>query len=126
MRSRRGLCMELPPGTPPALTLVAQRFTESTRGVVSFRLHRVFDVHAGPMGRHEDFTLDGVYEDGAIVKVHVVSYTIDGKPVSAASQSALAQSYVHPKTGGGFALPFDSKNFGAYQYQNTAAQRIDF
>ena len=96
--------MELPPGAPPVLTLVAHRFSESTRGVVSFRLHRVFDVHAGPMSRHEDFTLDGVYEDGAIVKVHVVSDTIDGKPVSAAAQSALEQSYTHPKTGDGFEL----------------------
>lgn len=118
--------MELPPGAPLVLTLVAQRFTESTQGVVSFQLRRVFDVHAGPMSRHEDFTLDGIYEDGAIVKVHVVSDTIDGKPASPEAQSALEQTYDHPKTGDGFALPFDSKNFGAYQYQSAVAQRIDF
>ena len=118
--------MVLPPGAPPVLTLVAQRFTESTRGIVSFRVRRVFDVHAGPMSRHEDFTLDEVYEDGATVRVRVVSDVVDGKPTSPSAQAALAASYEHPKPGDAFAPPFDQNNFSAYQYQNAGPQRIAF
>jgi hypothetical protein len=108
------------------LTLVAQQFTETSRGVVSFRLHRVFEVHAGPMSRHEDFTLDGIYQDGAVVKVHVVNDVIDGKPASTEAQSALEQSSEHPKPSDVFAPPFDANNFSAYQYQIAGPQRIAF
>ncbi|HZY97322.1 MAG TPA: hypothetical protein VFE35_09480 [Candidatus Cybelea sp.] len=118
--------MVAPPNAPPALTLVAQRYAETNRGVVTFRLHRIFDVHAGFSSRHEDLVLTGVYADGAIAKVRVVSYTIDGKPAGAAAQAALEQAYEHPSLTDAFDLPFDPRYFSAYQYQSAGPQKIAF
>jgi len=115
-----------PPGVPPALTLVAQRFADTSRGIVSFHLHRVFDVHAGFSKRHEDLVMDGVYSDGAIVKVHVTSYTIDGKTADAATLTTLVQSYEHPVPGAVFNVPFDPRYIAAYQYQSAGPQKIAF
>ena len=62
---------------------VAQRYAETTRGVVTFQMHRVFDVHDPFRSRHEDIVMNGVYDDGVLVRVHVISDTIDGKPANA-------------------------------------------
>ena len=118
--------MVTPPGAPPALAIVAQRFADTSRGIVGFHLHRVFDVHAGFSKRHEDLVMDGVYSDGEIVKVHVSSYTIDGKPADAATQATLVQSYEHPSAGALFNLPFDPRYVEAYQYQSAGPQKIAF
>jgi hypothetical protein len=118
--------MVLPPGAPPALELVAQRFAETSRGVVSFHLHRVFDVHAGPLSRHEDLVMEGIYSDGAIAKVRISSYTIDGKAADASTASALEQAYEHPKAEDLFNAPFDQRYLGAYRYQNAGPQKIAF
>jgi hypothetical protein len=118
--------MTLPPGAPPDLTLVAQRFAETSRGVVSFRLHRTFEVHAGFSSRHEDLVLDGISSDGVVTKVHISSYTIDGKPADAATQAALTQSYEHPNPSAVFNAPFDSRYVGAYQYASAGPQKIAF
>src|SRR5579862_8011758 len=101
--------MTLPPGTPPDLTMVLQRFAETSRGVVAFHLHRTLDVHAGFSSRHEDLVLDGIYVDGAIAKVRIASYTIDGKPAGTAAEATLQQTYEHPKPGDVFNVPFDSR-----------------
>ncbi|MBV8529856.1 MAG: hypothetical protein JO104_00945 [Candidatus Eremiobacteraeota bacterium] len=116
----------IPAEAPPALTQVAQRFSESTRGIVSFRMHRVFDARAGFSKRHEDLTLNGIYDDGTVVRVHVVSYSIDGKPAGLAAQTAVEQGWEHPKPGDVFAPPFDRRNFAAYQYQGDGPSKVDF
>ena len=118
--------MALPPGTPPDLALVSQRFAETTRGVVSFHLHRTLDVHAGFQSRHEDLVLDGIYDNGAIAKVKVSSYTIDGKPAGSDAQAALEQSYEHPNPSEHFNPPFDPRYVSAYQYQSAGPQKIAF
>jgi hypothetical protein len=115
-----------PPDAPPALALVAQRFADTSRGVVSFHLHRVFDVRAGFSKRHEDLVMDGVSSNGQIVKVHVSSYTIDGKSADVATQATLVQSYEHPGPTALFNLPFDPRYVAAYQYQSAGQQKIDF
>jgi hypothetical protein len=115
-----------PPGAPPALALVAQRFADTSRGIVSFHLHRVFDVHAGFAKRHEDLVMDGVSSDGEIVKVHVSSYTIDGKAADAVTLSTLVQAYEHPAPGASFNPPFDPRYVAAYQYQSAGPQKIAF
>lgn len=118
--------MVTPPGAPPAVGLVAQRFAETSRGIVSCHLHRVFDVHAGFSKRHEDLVMDQVSSDGQVVKVHITSYTVDGKPADAATQATLVASYEHPGPGAVFNLPFDPRYVTAYQYQNAGPQRIAF
>lgn len=118
--------MVIPPGAPPELTLVVQRFAETTRGIVSFHLHWTMDVHAGFSGRHEDRLIVGISDDGAIVKVRVLSYTIDGKAAGDAAQAALEQGYEHPKPGDLFNAPFDPRYLGEYQYQSSGPQKISF
>ncbi len=115
-----------PPGAPPAVTLVAQRFAQSNRGIVAFHFHRLFDVHAGFSSRHEDLVMDGIYQDGAIVKVHIVSYTIDGKPASAADQATIQDAWEHPKPTEAFRPPFDPRFITAYQYQSAGPQKVSF
>jgi hypothetical protein len=111
---------------PPALLAVAHRFAASSRGIVAFRLHRIFDVHAGFSSRHEDLLLNGVSQNGRVVRVHIISYTIDGKPADAATQTALENQYEHPAPGQTFALPFDPRYLSAYQYQISQPGTIAF
>jgi hypothetical protein len=115
-----------PPGAPPALAQVAQRFTQTSRGFVAFRMRRVFDVHGGLQSRHEDLVMNGVYDDGALVRVRVVSYTINGRPASATDIAGVEQSWNHPKPSEVFASPFDPKNFDAYQYRSDGNATIAF
>lgn len=105
---------------------MARRFTQTTRGIVGFRLHRVLDVHAGFSGRHEDLVLSGVYDDGTIVKVRVVSYTIDGKPADATADAEMEQAYDSPKAGDVFEPPFDSRYTDGYSYRQDGSQTIAF
>jgi hypothetical protein len=93
---------------------------------VNFRLHRVFDVHAGFSKRHEDLVLSGVYEDGVIAKVRVIAYTIDGRNADAQQQASMAQDYENPKPGETFAVPFDSRNAANYSYQQQGIGTIGF
>jgi hypothetical protein len=116
----------LPADAPPVLAQVAQRYDVTSRGVVAFQMHRVFDVHAGFSRRHEDLVMEGVYDDGALVKVHVQSYAIDGKPAAASDVASLEASWDHPKPGDVFAVPFDSRNFGAYEYRSIGSSAIGF
>ena len=88
--------MTLPVGAPPALTQVAQRFVETSRGVVAFQLHRVFDVHGGFSKRHDDLVLNGIYQNGQLMRVRVVSYAIDGKAASSSDVAGVEQSWNHP------------------------------
>jgi hypothetical protein len=118
--------MVLPTGAPPVLMQVAQRFSATNQGVVGFHLHRTFDVHAGLSGRHEDLVMSGIYDAGSIVKVRILSYTIDGKPANGSDQAALQQGYEHPKPGDIPNPPFDSRYLGAYQYQIAGAGTMSF
>ena len=115
-----------PPGPPPAVTLVAERFAQTSRGIVGFHFHRLFDVRAGFSSRHEDLVMDGVYDDGAIAKVRIVSYTIDGKAASAADQAAVKDAWEHPKPTEAFQPPFDPRYLTAYQYQVSGPQKVAF
>jgi hypothetical protein len=115
-----------PPDAPPALLQVAQRFAETSRGVVTARLHRVFDVHGGFSSRHEDLVMDAVYDSGTLVRVRVWSYAINGKTASAADVSTVEQSWNHPKPGDVFAAPYDPGHLNEYQYQRGGPSTIYF
>lgn len=115
-----------PAGAPPALAQVAQRYADTSRGVVAFQMHRVFDVHGGFSRRHEDLVMNGVYQDGALVRVRVVSYAINGGAASASDVAGLEQSWNHPKQPDVFAPPFDGRNLGAYQYRSAGGATIAF
>jgi hypothetical protein len=118
--------MMVPASAPPALTQIAQRYQQTSRGIVVFRMHRTLDVHGGFKKRHEDIVMQGIYDDGATVKVHVYSYTIDGHAAAASDVSSLEESWNHPKPSDVFAAPFDPSHLGAYEYQQSGPSTIDF
>ncbi len=110
----------------PPVAAVAQRFAQTSRGVVSFRLHRVFDVHAGPRSRHDEIVLDGVYVNGTVAKVRVISYTIGGKQADAQQQAQLEQQWEQPKPTDVFHAPFDPKYTSEYRYRAGVNRTINF
>jgi hypothetical protein len=116
----------LPADAPPALAEVAQRFAETSRGIVGFQMHRTFDVHAGFSRRHEDLVLDGIFDDGSVVRVRVSTYSIDGKAAGAAADSEVEREWENPKPGDAFVPPYDSRYFAAYQYQANGDGSIAF
>jgi hypothetical protein len=111
---------------PPEILSIGRRFVQTTRGVVAFKLHRVFDVHAGPSSRHDDLVLEGVYDDGTLVSVRILSDTIGGTPQTP-DQIAIAQrQWTHPKRGDVFAAPFDPRYFGEYRYGPIVGSNVSF
>ena len=113
----------LPAGAPPALAQVAQRYADTSRGIVGFQMHRIFNVHGGFSRRSEDLVMNGIYDDGALVRVRVVKYSINGSAASASDVAGVEQSWNHPKPSDVFTPPFDSRNFGAYAYQSGGIRR---
>lgn len=111
---------------PPALVRVAQRYLQTTRGVIGFSLHRVLDVSAGFSHRHEDIVMHGIVRDGKVVRVRILSYTIDGRAAGADARAAMAQAYENPGPGQRVALPFDPANFAQYRYRQDGPQTIAF
>ena len=118
--------MTQPPAAPPALMQVAQRYAQTSRGVVTFQMHRIFDVRSAFQNRHEEIVMQGVYEDGATVRVKIDSYTVNGKAAAAADVSSLEYSWEHPKPGDVFAPPYDPCCLAAYQYQSGDASTFYF
>ncbi|HMF28927.1 MAG TPA: hypothetical protein VKE42_09155, partial [Candidatus Cybelea sp.] len=84
------------------------------------------DVHGGLQRRHEDLVMNGVYRDGALVRVRVVSYAINGRRAGASDVAGVEQSWNHPKPSEVFAAPFDPRNFEAYQYRSVGDAAIAF
>ncbi len=89
-------------------------------------MHRIFDVHGGFSRRHEDLVMNGIYDDGALVRVRVVNYSINGSAASASDVAGVEQSWNHPKPSDVFTPPFDARNFGAYDYQSGGTSAIGF
>jgi hypothetical protein len=109
--------MVLAVSVPPLVAAVGQRYQQTARGVVTFRLHRVFDVHAGPQSRHDDLVLDGVYSGGTLVSVRILSDTVGGKAQSAEQIATAEYQWTHPKPGDVFCQPFDPRCFTGYAYR---------
>lgn len=111
---------------PAIVTQVAQRTQQSERGVVGVRVHRVFDVHAGPYHRHDDLQFSAVEQNGAIVKVRIVTQTTNGKESDAATKAQTANRYEHPAPGDLLDRPFDPKYVNDYAYTIVDAHTVRF
>lgn len=118
--------MSIAATAPPVVMQVAQRYAATSRGVVLFRMHRRFDVHGGLQSRHEDLVMQGIYQDGATVRVRVYSYTINGRAASASDIASLEQSWEHPKPGDVFAPPYDPRYLNDYHYRRGGPSTIYF
>lgn len=111
---------------PPALVQIAQRVKSHERGVMLYRLHRVFDVHAGPSRRHDELELAVVTQDAAVIKVRVLHATSGGKPLDDASRRQIETQYEHPNPGDVFHRPFDPAYLSEYTYQSVDAETYRF
>jgi hypothetical protein len=89
-------------------------------------MHRVFDVHAGPSSRHDDLVLAGVYDNGNLVSVHILSDTIGGKTQTPEQIASAEQQWIHPKAGDVFHAPYDPRYFGEYHYGPLAPGSVSF
>ncbi|MBV8147647.1 MAG: hypothetical protein JO092_00985 [Candidatus Eremiobacteraeota bacterium] len=102
---------------PAVVSAIAARFAQSQKGVVAFRVHRVFDVHAGPSSRHDDVVFKGVYVNGLLVQMHIVSYTIGGKEADTQQAAQFENDWLHPKPSDIFHAPFNPQYLNEYRYQ---------
>lgn len=111
---------------PALVALAAERTARFERGIVAFRLHRVFDVHAGPQNRHDDMEFAGVYEDGRLIKVRILHEQIGGRETDEATKARTAQQWEHPAPQDVFARPFDPKHLTEYSYDPPAGNTVRF
>lgn len=102
---------------PPAVAQIAQRVERQEQGIFLYRLHRVFDVHAGPMHRHDDLDLAVVVQDAAVVKVRVLRALTGGKPADGPAMQQIEQQYERPKSTDVFHRPFDPKYVNEYTFR---------
>ena len=111
---------------PALVSQAAQQTQKTERGVVGYRVHRVFDVHAGPYHRHDDMVFAAVYEDGRLVKMHIVHQSVNGKETDEKTQAQTEQKYEHPAPGDLFERPFDPRYVPDYTYQMSGAREVQF
>lgn len=111
---------------PPIVASIGQRYVQTSRGVVAFRLHRAFDVHAGPSSRHDDLVLEGVFHNGNLVSVHILSDSIGGTAQTPEQITDAERQWIHPKPGDAFHPPYDPRYFNEYRYGPIAAASISF
>lgn len=111
---------------PPAIVRIAEQTRRSERGIVGYRLHRVFDVHAGPFGRHDEFELAVISVDGKTDSVRVLRYTIGGRQADDKARAALKSQYEHPNPQDLFARPFDSAYLAEYRFEQIDPRTFRF
>jgi hypothetical protein len=111
---------------PAIVTQAAQRTQLTERGVVGWRVHRLFDVHAGPYSRHDDMLFAAVYQDGTLVKMHIIYQKVGGKETDAATKAQTEQKYEHPAPGDVFSRPYDPRYLNDYTYQIVDAHTVKF
>lgn len=111
---------------PPAVVQIAQHFASQERGVAVYRLHRIFDVHAGPMHRHDELELAVVSQDGRTVKVRVLRATTGGKDADSQGKLQIENQYEHPNPSDVFHRPFDPQYLSEYSYEAVDAQTYRF
>ena len=111
---------------PAAIAQIAQRAQRQEQGVVIYRMHRIFDVAAGPKHRHEDLELAVVSRDTLTVKIRVLHSTVDGNPSDSAALQKIEDQYEHPKAADVFHRPFDPQYLPEYTYQALNATTYQF
>lgn len=111
---------------PPAIVEIAQRVKQQEHGIVLYRLHRIFDVHAGPMRRHDELELAVVTQDAHVVKVRVLRAVTGGKAMDEAGAKQVENQYEHPNPADVFHRPFDPAYVHEYTYQTVDATTYRF
>jgi hypothetical protein len=111
---------------PAIVTQAARRTQLSERGVVGVRVHRVFDVHAGPYSRHDDMEFAAVYQDGVLLKMRIIYQRTGGKDTDSRTKAETEQKYEHPAPGDVFDRPYDTRFLNDYDYEVVDAHTVRF
>lgn len=111
---------------PAIVTQAAQRTRVAERGVVGVRVHRLFDVHAGPYSRHDDMEFAAVYQDGVLVRMRIIYQRVGGKDTDAATKAQTQQKYEHPAPGDVFQRPYDPRYLDDYDYEVVDPHTVRF
>lgn len=111
---------------PAIVEQAAERTRATERGVIAVRVHRIFDVQAGPSSRHDDMLFAAVYQDGVLVKMHVISQKIGGKDTDKNAKSQIEQKYEHPAPTDVFKRPYDPKFLSDYTYEIVDPRTVRF
>jgi hypothetical protein len=111
---------------PPPVVQIARRVQSQEQGIVLYRLHRLFDVHAGPMHRHDDLELAVVSRENDAIKVRVLHAFAGGKSLDDAQTRQLQDRYEHPRAEDVFHRPFDPAYVDEYSYQAVDAKTYRF
>lgn len=115
-----------PAPIPAIVVQAAQQTQRLERGIVGFRLRRVFDVHAGPYHRHDDMELAEVSEDGRVLKVRILYQKVGGRETDAGTKAQTEQGYEHPGPHDVFARPFDLDHTAQYTYDPPQTNAVTF
>lgn len=111
---------------PAIVTQAAERTQTAERGIVGTRVRRVFDVHAGPYSRHDEMEFAAVYQDGQLIKMHIIYQRVGGKETDAATKADTERKYLHPAPGDLFERPYDPRHAGDYTFEVAGPQTVRF
>ncbi len=85
-------------------------------GSIVYRIHQTTAMDGGPMHEHADVVLEVAAEGPSLVKVRVLRFLSNGADASEQKKRELEQKLLAGQSGGGFAVPFDSRHTGEYDY----------
>ncbi len=101
----------------PAIVVRAAEVAQHDRaGSIVYRIHQITAMDGGPMHEHADVVLEVAAQGPDLVRVRVLRFLSNGADVSAQKKRDLERQLLAGQSGGGFAVPFDSRHIGEYDY----------
>jgi len=101
----------------PAIVARAAAVAERDRaGAIVYRIHQTSAMDGGPLHRRADVVIEAAADGPDLVKVRVLRYLADGAEQSDAKKRDLERQLLAGQAAGGFAVPFDSRHVGEYEY----------
>lgn len=91
-------------------------------GIVGYRVVQHSRVDGGPIHRRDVVELAVVFDGGTLVNVRVFRHVENGNIAAEADNDKLAKKLEQGSASSGFAVPFDERHLGEYDY--TAAGTV--
>jgi hypothetical protein len=111
---------------PAVVTQISAQTALDERGVVAAQYTRSFSARIALRSTHRDLAFTGVYQNGVLVYVRVLTDVNDGKNASSQEIANVESHYEHPAPGDAFHAPWESRYLGEYSYRVVDATTIAF
>jgi hypothetical protein len=111
---------------PALVTQAAAQTSRAEQCVVSTAYDREFHVRVGPSNRADHLLMNGVYENGMLIAVHVVQDTLGRTQASSAEKAQTQTQCEHPQPGDLFRAPWDPRYLADYTYSIVNPTTIAF